>query len=549
MRGRTVTAVLAALVAFTGLPAQATHGMGRISGTVVDDTGAVVRDACVFGSSSQSWVARTDRKGRYRVENLPAGTYVVSFSDCMDPPRFVPQFYDGKASRAEADEVEVDAGEHVSGIDAQVLRTGTATGRLTDADGEPLAGVCVRSRPADAGDGVDVIRWPGPMTDDGGVWRLTLAPGLQHIGFFGCDDEFAHTNRWYAGASELDGATAIEVQPGEETSDVDDVLPLGGAISGAVTNASGEPLDGICVQSPQPVLRRQTSTTTDGSFTLTGLHPGQATLSFHDCSSRVESYLHQWYEGVDDEGDATPVLVQQGGVTGGIDTEMVLGGSIAGTVTSETGASVNFCLGLADGSPWGLRFGGGWEDGPYLIGGLREGSYLIQAWDCDRGYHLPRWFEDAATAEEATPVEVNVAERTSEIDIVLPLGEAPDPAVDSVGIVPGADLGGLDTGDGREVVATVSNRGTVLTEGSDYLRIEACPVTGGGCSYRFVDLEPLEPGGEREVRFDWSVVVGAGDYEVRVWLDSRDDVDPRNNEVTTTTSVLVDGDGTGVGLF
>jgi len=54
---------------------------GRISGTVIDSTGAVVPDAVVTvtnGATNAARTGTTDESGFYTVTNLPAGTYTVT---------------------------------------------------------------------------------------------------------------------------------------------------------------------------------------------------------------------------------------------------------------------------------------------------------------------------------------------------------------------------------------------------------------------------------------------------------------------------------------
>src|SRR6266566_7996421 len=66
------------------LPLVIAHGAGgRIEGKVTDQKGAAVVGAIVTVTdpvSNQSFRATTDSEGRYKVEGVPAGTYLVAVS-------------------------------------------------------------------------------------------------------------------------------------------------------------------------------------------------------------------------------------------------------------------------------------------------------------------------------------------------------------------------------------------------------------------------------------------------------------------------------------
>ena len=72
--------LVALVVAFLTLPLVAQTNFGRISGTVLDASGAVVPGAKITIKDTETQAARavlTDDKGFYVVENLPVGPYVV----------------------------------------------------------------------------------------------------------------------------------------------------------------------------------------------------------------------------------------------------------------------------------------------------------------------------------------------------------------------------------------------------------------------------------------------------------------------------------------
>lgn len=120
-----------------------------ISGTV-DDEGVPLAGAevAVFSlpSSGLFFVgsAVTEAGGAYTVKGVPPGSYEVSFNPAFGV-NLIPQVFDGKASFAEADPVEVKAeGEAIAGIGANLQVGAQISGTVVDASThQPLAGVAV----------------------------------------------------------------------------------------------------------------------------------------------------------------------------------------------------------------------------------------------------------------------------------------------------------------------------------------------------------------------------------------------------------------------
>ena len=80
---KTVTTILALAVLAAALPAQENLGRGRISGEVVDSTGAGVPAALIVAQSLQSSArleSKTDKKGHFAVGGLGSGTWRITAS-------------------------------------------------------------------------------------------------------------------------------------------------------------------------------------------------------------------------------------------------------------------------------------------------------------------------------------------------------------------------------------------------------------------------------------------------------------------------------------
>jgi len=107
--------------------------------------------------------AKADENGFFCLENLIPGLYYICLSSKLDSWTTVPE------------EVLVDEGQTVSGLELKLIKGGRITGRLTDADtGEPFVDKWVWFK-----DSPRRISPPGAIvrTDENGVYRFLVPPG------------------------------------------------------------------------------------------------------------------------------------------------------------------------------------------------------------------------------------------------------------------------------------------------------------------------------------------------------------------------------------
>jgi len=136
---------------------------GSVSGKViVEGVGLGIRKVVVTlegenPAARQQYVTATDAMGNFRIEGIVAGEYGVTIRRVG----FVPS--SGKAEEAR---ITVGAGQEVSELVYKMLPCGVIAGKITEADGDPLAGVTVwvkrvgkNGAPTDA---------QGPTEEDGG---------------------------------------------------------------------------------------------------------------------------------------------------------------------------------------------------------------------------------------------------------------------------------------------------------------------------------------------------------------------------------------------
>lgn len=222
---------------------------GSITGRVVGEDGQPVSGARVFALASRGGNvngdhAATGPDGAFKIEGLEAAPYGVTV--------YVPGNFD-------AAQLEYERGARVyyrpgDDVLVRVMRGGVVTGRVTDASGEPAAGVrvnLVRVRTLEGAPVREFNRFMRPLertTDDRGVYRsYGLLPGVYvvsaggrfSLNTFGLVAHADEPPTFYASATR-DAATEVTVHAGEEVGAVDVRLrgERGHAVSGTVAGVA-----------------------------------------------------------------------------------------------------------------------------------------------------------------------------------------------------------------------------------------------------------------------------------------------------------------------
>jgi hypothetical protein len=229
-----------ALSVGTGFGQQA-PAAGALAGRVVESTTKEgVRKATVLASADastqpQAGVARfnpptiysavTDESGAFRFSSLPPGKYSLR----AEKPGFLPAA-SGKSARA-----TVVAGEEAKGAEIAMAKHGVISGRVTDAEGEPLEQVSVQVVPARPARGANFGSSGQAMTDDRGEFRVPRLPaGSYKILAEKAVHSFATPNApapgepllidaptYFPSAAEAGSASEVTVGSGEERSGVE----------------------------------------------------------------------------------------------------------------------------------------------------------------------------------------------------------------------------------------------------------------------------------------------------------------------------------------
>ncbi|HTJ32366.1 MAG TPA: carboxypeptidase-like regulatory domain-containing protein [Dactylosporangium sp.] len=367
--------------------------VGSIAGRLTNADGSPAANVTVLAEAPDWSVstrsATTDGDGRYRIDDLTAGEYLVGFVG----PHGVAQYAHGKLARGSADRFTV-SGDQVTTVDEQFLPRATVRVHAHDAQtGAPLSGFCVE----------DVGSYTVTGCTDGTEVELTELFAGPHVFNVRIDDRFHF-------AAEV-RATVVA---GEQT--IDAALVRGAMIHvPMVKRADGGPAEG-CINVArigQPFAYGRGGLcseggTTPGTATVGPLEPG----TYQVLADPSDDALGlQWVGASGGTGDRDAAMQ----VTVAAGDEITLGtvrfdaaGSIRGKVTDVAdGAPLQYtCVWIAAQPPWSTDYGcpavtG--ADGTYSLAGLGPYAWPVQF--VQRNYQW-RWSGNAVNRHEATAVTV-----------------------------------------------------------------------------------------------------------------------------------------------
>jgi hypothetical protein len=125
--------------------AELVETVGKISGRVTSGGSPVAGiEACAYGCRE------TNSNGEYTIEDVPAGSYKVSFSPkeeckiiCQPSANYITQWWNGESTGEAANSVTVEAGKTTLGINAEMQAGGRISGKVTTASiyPQPIANV------------------------------------------------------------------------------------------------------------------------------------------------------------------------------------------------------------------------------------------------------------------------------------------------------------------------------------------------------------------------------------------------------------------------
>ena len=393
---------------------------GSISGTVVRDSdGTPIANVDVWAETyvccSGGSGTRTAADGTYTITGLTAGDYRLQVH--IEKGHLAGEFYNNTSDWDKASKVSVTAGATTPNVNFSLGTGGSISGTISRAsDGTPVANADVWANVYDGGGG------GGTRTAADGTYTIAgLAAGdyrvQVHLGTTNLSGEF------YDGTSDWSQAARVTVTAGQTTASIDFSLDSGGSISGVVLKDSdGTPVSNadVWAESYECCGGNGTRTASDGSYTITGLKPGDY---------RVQVYIDrqglagEFYNNTPDWDKADRVTVSAGQTTASVDFSVAAGGSISGVVVKDADGSP-----VANADVWANSYDGGGgngtrtaADGTYTITGLTSGDYRVQV-HIEKGSLAGEFYDNTSFWEDAIRVTVGAGQTTSGINFSLAAG-------------------------------------------------------------------------------------------------------------------------------
>jgi hypothetical protein len=369
-------------------PAYADATTGSISGQL--STAGVVRTdvwASLYTSTS-GWLGatRVDETGTFHFTDLAPGDYEVQFLW----NNTLTQWYRGKRLNETPDTVTVVAGQDAV-VDDSTLPTGTITGTLTDADGNPMPQVEAYASAVDNSGGAAF-----GFTDASGHYSIEALTGDYHLSFA----PTGYPTDYVPHSPSPTGASVFTVNAGQALA-VDEQLPPTGSVSGRYTTAGGQPLAHAFVYLLTADGNGGASVQTgdDGSYQFPHAYAGGYKVEFVNPDFSSVQYA---------VGKLTIDAADVFTVTAGADTAVNDSQLPVGTITVTATDSVthqpiaNFCAG-ADGQS---SCGNG--SGTVTITNVRQGNQSLYVYTDDAHYFGVNGQAVAVTGGQDTSVAVSL---------------------------------------------------------------------------------------------------------------------------------------------
>jgi hypothetical protein len=358
---------------------------GSIAGTVTDaSTGDPVYYATVHVTGRTTGIQRstyTDELGNYEIRGLPAETYTVQFS-YYHTTGYADQWYNGANRETSSTGVVVGSGSHVTGKNAALVEGATITGSVHAASNHSVP-VKYTQVTAFSSTG-DYLGYD--TTDRLGNFSISsVPPGSVTLEFYPWN---TYQSQYWSNKSSLASATFFTVANGVTYSGKDAYLTGDSSISGSVSNAAGEDVDGIYVGSWKLVGSTYVegdSVATDGNgqYTLPGLGAGTYKIGFFDVSTGTSfasgdgiDYVNEFWDNKSTLSSATTITVGAESHVTGKNALLSLIGALADLTATPTptitgSAIVGYKLTAVPGtwSPSTVSLGYQWlRDGEPIVG-------------------------------------------------------------------------------------------------------------------------------------------------------------------------------------
>jgi len=283
---------------------------GSVEGTVTDSvTGGAVRKATVTLYSPKlraRYISGVDDRGQFAFPDVEAGTdyriEVYARGYAMPAPT--------REVLKETHPIAVSKEEAVKAITVKVVPLGAISGRVVDADGDPVRGVTVQAMQYQyRASGRRLDSRQSVVTDPNGNYRLYfLQPGrylvrayihqtppgpaepTPHVHNFIPEEGYAAA--YYPGAPDASGGAVVELKPAADVTGYDFRLARTAAyhVRGRVDGAQGKPSVALAPCATRAMdfgFTVAADSKADGTFDARGITPGQYCLAVPHAGGRL----------------------------------------------------------------------------------------------------------------------------------------------------------------------------------------------------------------------------------------------------------------------
>ena len=391
-------------------------------------------------SLNRTAIARgtTDGQGNYRLTGVPAGRFTLSVAAPeMVGPNDTPFGELGKP-------VTVAEGETIDKMDFSLVRGGVITGRVTDADANPVIDLHIQLHRTDS-QGAGMASYTNPFmyqTDDRGVYRIYgISPGRYTVsaGDAGVDGSVRvgfggqgyYTRTFYPDVTDESRATAVDVLEGSEATHIDITLGRKAksfTATGHIIDDSGQPVANIRIGYGTVMQENRmgdygvgSSSDAKGKFRLDGLLPG-----------RYAAFA--WSNGTSDSySDAVQFQIADGDISG-LELKLHRGSSISGVAVIEGTNDRNVLAqisqlilyaatrpqqgGVSPPNSSRVKLA---PDGSFTINGLRPGkvSFHLSGFPQPQGFFVARVEQNGMQQQE---IEVAQGAQVTDVRVVIQYG-------------------------------------------------------------------------------------------------------------------------------
>ncbi|MFF2316417.1 carboxypeptidase regulatory-like domain-containing protein [Arthrobacter sp. NPDC058097] len=386
---------------------------GRVTSSVGVNLGGVW--AYLYQADDLAYVqsARVSADGSYQFGGLTAGSYKIQFSTGSSGA--LEQWYGGATAASAAAVVDLSNSQELALGDTALVKGATISGKVTAPAGVDLSAVSVNAYSS-----TNSLFYPlYTSVQADGSYRLSGLPQGNYVLLFSGYSSGA-LDQWHANATSRETATVLPVAAGQDVTGIDAALVKGASISGKVTVPAGVTLSGVSVSASGEGSPYGThaSLNADGTYKVKGLAAGSYKIHFTNYNSGA---LDEWYNNVQTEAAATPIVLTAGQDKTAVDATLAKGATISGKVTLPAGVNAyNVNVGLykaADGaSVSSVQLN---SDGTYALRGVPAGSYKLLFGGYSSSGLLARWYTNAISLATATPVTVTDGQALTGINATL----------------------------------------------------------------------------------------------------------------------------------